>query len=1241
MEVFSVKALPLTSNKRQCSSCLPWSLFLRFRGNTLKPAYLLPFAAVALLCMQTVHADIAMSVELQPTPDPQIIASSGGIVKYNRLVQNLGGTPLTLNYRGLLLRPDGSEMPMTSDLSLNLPSYGSDNRTGLGFSIPQYFPAGQYRYQLFYRESNKPGYNRYGFEFSKSGTNPAPTPRLDLQITGDTVELSESGGTVTVTAQLFNTSPYKESVRTWSVLTLPNGDKRVPNEIKQQSLNANANVTLANAVINVAATDPIGQYQLAYYALSNGRNTPALTKTVTWTKNGQPISQLQWPDYALLQCLNETATAMNWRYVEEVVSLDCTDRGIRQIDGIQDLSALQTLILAGNDLTFVGTPQLPTTLQSLNLANNRLRDFSVVSSLPTLIELDLSGNRLTQVFGIEQFNQLESLNLAGNDLDNAEQLRPIVEGMPTLKKLNLADIYLGDSDVLSWLNAAWQLEELDLSRTQLPEPYFPFLPELHTLRLAGNVNVDLTRLTSLPQLRAIDLSDTAIRDISPLQSLTQLEELRLSNNPAIDGNQVQTLIHNNPGLTRLALADIVLPFDVVAALMASGSHAILEELDLDNTDQNPSVLPFPNLRALNLSNNPIQLVPPLPHPEKLTSLRLANTLITHLHLGWPLDSLAVLDLSNNALLDSYQVLQTISPLSALRELYLADFSSSVQLSSDPKLAQVLAQLSVLDLQRASVNLSGLSMMKLKKLDLADASVNEPDPIIHGAHSLRDLNLSNVSLRINHLPVANLDRLIIGGQHWLQAHDLDYLIYSNPDLRALSLRDIKLSNDTVNRLHALAPRLQWLDLSNTGLDENALYPLTNFQKLRYLDVSGIKAPYSLPWLPRLHTAVFSNMGLTHQSIVVGGRTPNRQLRYLDLSGNPELGTGEIQSMIFEHHVLSTLILDDLNLSTINLEGIPARETIQHLSLKRSAYRWTYGDWPSLRNLDLTETAVDSPWFPAHLERLNLNRTQADFGGWLPLPPRLRALHLAEQDVEPGLIFDVVNRYQLLRVLDISSVNMQGMSFDSLRDSTPTRLRQLHTLNIGNTGLVFVNDLSDMVGLRKVGLQNLNLAQTPILPPTLNDIDLANNQLSFLPIYELSFLRHLNVSNNPALATEYLQPVLWEARSLQTLSIAQMPQLDFTMLFNNGSSGYLLQLQTLNVADNQLTSVEPFANLPALRSLDASKNLLTNLEPVRFSMHSLQTLDIRENASLPCHVVDEISWTRPELTILRPEQCPAMH
>ena len=1127
---------------------------------------------------------------------------------------------------------------MTTELSLSLAAFANSNITGLGFSIPSYFPAGNYHYRLYYREAGKSGYSQHAFPFSKSGSNPAPTPRLSLSLTGTTTALPKEGGTVTVNALLKNTSGYSESLRSWSVLTLPNGDKRVLNEVVSRSLAARASVSLANAVATISAADPAGDYRLAYYAISNSRNTPAIMQQVSWHKDGLLVSDIELPDPALMQCLHEQAARNGWVAVDQVTALDCVNKGIRSAAGLQQLTALQQLNLADNEIDSIGTPQLPPSLQVLSLASNRLHDIGIISPLPELRELDVANNRLTRLAGFDQFPQLEALNLANNDLDNGYELEQLLSQTVLLKRLNLAGIWLADTPITSWLPSLMQLQELDLSRTGLADPYFPLLPELRVLRLAGTSNVDLVRIAALPQLKALDLSDTGLLDIGPLMSLTQLEELRLSGNTALPVHQVEQLLRQLPHLKQLALADLLMPFDVVSVLRQSNNHHAIEVLDLANTAQQPAELPFANLRELNLSDDPVQFLPPLPRPELLQVLKLANTPLRSLPQAPEFSNLNVLDLSGSAALPDWERDAAITASGSLQELYLANLVIPIRLQdlawSRP---DQFAELRVLDVRHASIDLMGFIAPSLRRLLLAGPAIVEPLSPVFAAHSLRELALADLSLRHQYLPTHDLDSLSLENLRQFEPYQLESLLQQSPNLRRLQVRGLSFHN--AEQLQTFF-HLQSLTLADVGLAPWQVSALQALPKLRELDLSNNRLDvFSTAAYPRLQRLRLQNAALNDLFLELnhGAFSPQWQLRELDLSGNSQLAERVVLWQLSGLSALQVLALDGLDLTSKSLSTLlPNSQRLKSLSLRNTGIRWDGPMLPSLRHLALTGADLSQLWLPPVLESLDLSYPSVSVPmQWLPFG--LRELRLAGTNMEPHVYLDYVRFSPLLHVLDIRDNNLTGFSVhDLLMQSQPDGNPLLHTLDISNTGLAMQGELWMLPALRHLGVAGLQLTTVPMTRQPLLSLDVADNQLIDLPPDRVQHLLELDVSNNPGLTSEFLGSLFNDQLPLRNLALAKMPQLDLPQLFSSSPS-VLQNLDKLDVSGNHLNQLWWLDGL-ALHELDVSSNQLTDLNDLMYGFEALRRLDLRANDNLSCDAINALRSTRPLVQITAPATCP---
>ncbi len=104
---------------------------------------------------------------------------------------------------------------------------------------------------------------------------------------------------------------------------------------------------------------------------------------------------LVFPDSALQSAVEEAVAAVG--SAEELVSLSAKERGIAELDGIEQLTQLEVLDLYGNEI----------------------RDLSPLAGLDSLQSVDLTGNEVTDVSALAGLDSLQSVDLTGNPLGEA------------------------------------------------------------------------------------------------------------------------------------------------------------------------------------------------------------------------------------------------------------------------------------------------------------------------------------------------------------------------------------------------------------------------------------------------------------------------------------------------------------------------------------------------------------------------------------------------------------------------------------------------------------------------------------------------------------------------------------------------------------------------------------------------------------------------------------------------------
>lgn len=99
---------------------------------------------------------------------------------------------------------------------------------------------------------------------------------------------------------------------------------------------------------------------------------------------GSPLPLLndeEFTDPALQSCVTGQAAVNAWATVGEVIALDCSNLGITDLEGLEDLTDLTSLDLSDNDLIDVTTLESLTNLTTLDLTGNVEIDCSALDTL--------------------------------------------------------------------------------------------------------------------------------------------------------------------------------------------------------------------------------------------------------------------------------------------------------------------------------------------------------------------------------------------------------------------------------------------------------------------------------------------------------------------------------------------------------------------------------------------------------------------------------------------------------------------------------------------------------------------------------------------------------------------------------------------------------------------------------------------------------------------------------------------
>ena len=210
-------------------------------------------------------------------------------------------------------------------------------------------------------------------------------------------------------------------------------------------------------------------------------------------------------DSALQSAVHEAAAGTG--DAAGLVSLSAKDRGIADLDGIEQLTRLEVLDLYGNEIRDLSPLAGLKRLRYLDLGSNRVEEVSALASLMSLQVLLLADNGVTEVSALAGLDSLQSVDLTGNPLGEAAQAqvsafreRGVTVEFTAPKPEDSLDVAPPDGPVLG------DQELLFSSNRRLMDRYLLSL-EVHSLDLETGEVVNLSSL-----LGPAVLSDGSVPD---------------------------------------------------------------------------------------------------------------------------------------------------------------------------------------------------------------------------------------------------------------------------------------------------------------------------------------------------------------------------------------------------------------------------------------------------------------------------------------------------------------------------------------------------------------------------------------------------------------------------------------------------------------------------------------------------------------------------------------------------------
>ncbi|EAG1723496.1 hypothetical protein BBW79_14205, partial [Listeria monocytogenes] len=214
-------------------------------------------------------------------------------------------------------------------------------------------------------------------------------------------------------------------------------------------------------------------------------------------------------------------------------------KGIVDISGVENLTNLIDLYIAGNQISDI-TPLLPlTNLENVDLSDNPLSDISLLSNLTSLVVLALEGNQISDISPLSNLTKLVRVYLNNNQISDVSPLA----NLTNLSHLSLEENQISDVSPLANLT---NLSHLYLDENQISDVSpLANLTNLSHLSLEENQISDINLLSNFTNLSALYLSNNQISDINPLSNFTNLSALYLSNNQISDISSLSNFTNLN------------------------------------------------------------------------------------------------------------------------------------------------------------------------------------------------------------------------------------------------------------------------------------------------------------------------------------------------------------------------------------------------------------------------------------------------------------------------------------------------------------------------------------------------------------------------------------------------------------------------------------------------------------------------------------------------------------------------
>lgn len=914
-----------------------------------------------------------------------------------------------------------------------------------------------------------------------------------------------------------------------------------------------------------------------------------------------PASEVFLSDDKLQQCFDEHIVENGWQYADQVVELDCSNRKINSVDGLDILTGLKALNLANNMIFGFYNNDFLKSLESLNISHNPLNIYDsfgqqslgdVLSLNTNLKHLDISSLEVYDLNFLPpptvddngEYQGLESLVA-----DDLISLDPIdfsrLADMRTLKKMSLAGNNMGSK----------------------VDDFIYSLPNIELLNLANN-KIEYLDLSHLTRLKRIDASHNKLPKIY-LYSDASLLELRLSGNELFEVREYEYLIAEYPALEVLAVSGIDFQHLTLRQILPAG---IVED--------GVSVSKLKVLEANNIYANELYLSSVLEHHSSLEQLAMSGWGVSDVDELQYFTKLTHLDISQNDVTSLQPILNLASQLKELNVAGNTDIPRK-------ELKDLVGQ--------------ALYLEHLNVSDIIFTGSDFPYPAVQYPSVIKSLVANNTqtknsSFDYNLWSYESLEHLE------LAANGLEYLAYL-PKLKHLNLADNNLLEltDYIDHEHGF----DVLDLSgNKAFKSKDVESLVNYSLyLTELGISYIDFNGDGLWLTGPIEGVLKKLKADNINADLSGVNHHRSIEELSLAGNDLQDTSHLEGLVN----LTKLKLADNNLVNLSyglnlLDGLVDLDLSGNHMLEGRLVNELIANNPNLVSLNVSdisffEEGLLLPENSYKLKRLYASRIKSEVPDVKSLY-RLEELDLSGNDLSQGLELTLGVSYKKVYLADTH------LNIDNSILSPLYRSGDLTALDLSGNPLLFSSEVNKIISsspnLRWLGIRGLSYISAELISnldlkalyaantglrsdeignlEKFEELDLSGNENAFANNYDLSHLINIkklylaNIGLNSASDLLHLQ----QLEALDLSGNSQLSASEVNQLIDNNH-----KLEYLGVSDIDF-SVAPlhipahlYTSQPQLKVLKANRvqsnqfsfGLLSNTEHLELAGNQIDWID----------------------------------